>query len=120
MKNLLITLGILILMTMGMVYDQDLLYLAQQQRNLKWIAHEMADAAAAHLSQSELEEVQAWDAAERAVEDILRKNTSEDTVWYMEKRGNTVVVKVSRGPAAMCLPFPDKSISLSYCAEEKI
>ena len=120
MKNLLITMGIVILMAMGITYDQDLMYLAQQQRHLKWIAHEMADAAAAVLSRDEFEEIQVWDAAERAAEAILRKNTSEDTVWYMEKRDNTVVVKVSRGPVSMRLPFLDSTISLSYCAEENI
>ena len=109
MKNLMITLGLLMLMTMGMFYDADCMELVQTQRQLKWICAEMAEAAAAVW-----EEQRSWAAAEEAAAEILRRNCGKEAVWKLEKQGNLIVVNVDLGMADMQLDFLDNTVNVSY------
>ncbi len=119
MKNLIITMGILSLMTMGILYETDSLHLIIRQRQISWICAEMAEAASYAFGEGKSQEE-----AEQAAEEILRRNTGEETaekiVWNLEKEGNTVTVKVTAPPPDFALAFLDDSICLSACSEKAV
>ena len=138
MKNLIITMGILLLMTMGTLYDGDCAQVMCSQRKLRGVCEEMAEAGVIALEtashqenldvqengnyreEKPMERIVSLEAAENAAEEILRRNREEDAVWELEKEGNTVIVKVDAGPAQLRLPFLDRRIHLSYTAEKTV
>ena len=137
MKNLIITMGILLLMTMGTLYDGDCAQVMCSQRKLRWVCEEMAEAVVIALEtashqedldvqengnyreEKPMERIVSLEAAEAAAEEILRRNREEDAVWELKKEGNTVIVKVDTGPAQLRLPFLDGRIHLSHTVEKQ-
>ena len=115
MKNLILTMGILLLMTTGMVYDQDCRRLTETERRLKWVCEEAAYGAAVNLWR----ERKSLQEAEAAAEEILRRNLDLDenmepnahTVfcgpvrWEMEMDRGIVVIRADMGEADFHLPF---------------
>lgn len=115
MKNLILTVGIVLLMVTGMVYDQDCQRLMAAERRLKWICEEAAYAAAVCLWRQDGSQEE----AEQAVEWILRRNLDLNqsmepktyspfqgpVSWEMEMEEGCVKIQVSCGDAAMQLSF---------------
>ena len=117
MKNLILTMGIILLMTMGLVYDADCMQVTRQLRYLEWVCEEMADAAEFCVR------TQHWDMAESMAEDVFEKNKTEymrNAVWNLEKEGSMLTVKVTAGPISLRLPFLDNQFCLSHQAERNL
>ena len=97
---------------MNLLYEMDCLHLILQDRQVKWICGEMADAALISL-----ENGSTWGEAEGSAEETLRRNTEgvceEKTVWNMKKMGRLIQVKVTAQPSGFSLPFLDSHIHLS-------
>ena len=74
MKNLIITTGILLLMIMGILYDQDCTEVIRMERRLAWTCEEMAAGAAAVLQEKGGTETEAKSVAA----EILRRNLHLD------------------------------------------
>ena len=114
MKNMILTLGILLLMTMGMMYDADCMAVTGQIRHLRWVCEEMADAAAYCA------ETGKWQMAEKMAEEVLLKNMGSDSaelVWNLTCEGNTIRVKVRGQSVFLHLPLPERTMELSYETE---
>ena len=100
MKNLILTMGILLLMITGMIYDQDCRNLIDTERRLRWVCEEAAYGAAVKLWR----EGKSMQEAEAAAEEILRRNL--DTVqWKMEMKDGIVEIRADLGEADFHLPF---------------
>lgn len=100
------------LMSMNLLYEMDSFHLILQDRQVKWICGEMADAALISL-----ENGSTWGGAGNLAEEILLRNTEgkneEKTVWNMKKMGRLIQVKVTAQPSGFSLPFLDSHIHLS-------
>lgn len=103
MKNLIITMGILSLMSMGVQYETDSIRFLLYQRHAVQICREMAEAAAYTF-----DETDSWSAAEAAAEKILLLNMKAEsagkTVWNLRKEGNTIYAEIR-------VPSPEFSLS---------
>ena len=73
MKNLILTMGILLLMITGMIYDQDCRNLIDTERRLRWVCEEAAYGAAVKLWR----EGKSMQEAEAAAEEILQRNLGD-------------------------------------------
>lgn len=89
MKNLIITLGLILLMTMGIIHDADSLHVAKSRQELKILCRGIAETAC-----TVLEEGGSPEQAKKAAADILQGKLEPETVWEMKIQGNTVTVKV--------------------------
>ncbi|MCI8608532.1 MAG: hypothetical protein HFE73_02715 [Firmicutes bacterium] len=69
MKNLIITVGMMLLMMMGLMYDQDCIEVIRIERRMGWVCEEMAAGAA--ICQEQGESVKE---AKNIAEDILQRN----------------------------------------------
>ena len=117
MKNLILTMALLLLMNMGMLYDADCISVSGQFRHLKWVCEEMQDAVVCCAEKG------TWQEAATFAEEILRKNMGEESgslVWNVARRNNTIAVKVSGKPVFLHLPLPDRCMKLSYETETEI
>ncbi|MGN1144051.1 MAG: hypothetical protein ACI4SU_05755 [Anaerovoracaceae bacterium] len=100
MKNLILTMGILLLMITGMIYDQDCRCLIETERRLKWVCEEAAYGAAVKLWR----EGKSMQEAEAAAEEILQRNL-DPVQWEIEMKDGVVEIRVDLGEADLRLPF---------------
>lgn len=117
MKNLILTLGIVLLMTMGMYYDVDSTTVICERRQLKWVCEEMADAAVWCAEKGR------WNEAESLAEEILRRNmgdSASELAWNLTRKGNTIRVKVEGKTVLLNLPLPAENIVLAYETEQQL
>ena len=108
MKNLIITLGLILLMSLGKVHDGDSIQIMRARMKLSWICEEMTDAAAAVLKRGGSRED-----AEACAEEILLRNSGNGMEWELEIMGNTIHVKVRTGE----LPLQGKNLELPLYVE---
>ena len=89
---------------MNLLYEMDCLHLILQDRQVKWICGEMADAA-----RISLENGSTWGEAGNLAEEILLRNTEgkneEKTVWNMKKMGSLIQVMSLRSHLASLSHF---------------
>ena len=100
MKNLILTMGILLLMITGMIYDQDCRNLIETERRMRWVCEEAAYGAAVKLWR----EGKSMQEAEAAAEEILRRNL-DPVKWNIEMEDGFVEIRVDLGEADFHLPF---------------
>ena len=100
MKNLILTMGILLLMITGMIYDQDCRNLIDTERRLRWVCEEAAYGAAVKLWR----EGKSMQEAEAAAEEILQRNL-DPVQWEMEMKDGIVEIRADLGEADFHLPF---------------
>ena len=86
---MIIAMGLILLMTMGIIHDNETFHVMRERHVLRNVCGEMADAAAFSLMNGETAEQ-----AEKMAADILRKNPEVEAVWEMKVVGNTITVKV--------------------------
>ena len=125
MKNLILTMGILLLMITGMIYDQDCRNLIMAERRLKWTCEEAAYGAAVKLWR----EGKSLQEAESAAEEILRRNLDPDesmeagrrqifhglVQWEMKMEYGFVEIRADLGEAEIHLPFLRGLVRIERC-----
>ena len=109
MKNLIITLGLILLMSLGMLHDGDCTHIMRTRIKLHGICDEMADAAAAVLERGGSPEE-----AEAYAEEILLKNSENRMEWELEIMGNTIIVKVRSGELFLRGAAPEEPLYIEY------
>ena len=115
MKNLIITLGLVLLMTMGILHDADSAAVLIAYRSTNRICGEMADAAEICMEQGGT-----LDAAESAAWEVLQKSEEENLVWELSLSGNTIHVKVKNRDIALRLPLVRQGIQIVIDEEREI
>ena len=115
MKNLIITMGLILLMTMGMIHDGDSAAVLLAHRSTVRLCSEMADAAAISMEKGGSREE-----AETAIVGVLQKNGEENLVWEMNMSGNTIHVKVENRNVSLRIPFISQEIRVVIEEERKI
>ena len=115
MKNLIITLGLILLMCLGILHDGDSMHMMRTRMKLHGICDEMADAAAAVLEKggSPVE-------AEANAEEILRRNSGKGMEWELEIMGNTITVKVRIGELPLRGADPEEPLYMGYQTSRRI
>ena len=108
MKNLIITLGLILLMTMGIIHDTDSLHAMKNRQELKILCSGIAEAAC-----TVLEAGGSPGEAKKAAADILEGKSEPETVWEMDIQGNTVTVKVQNRQGNLQKTF----LAVSYPTE---
>ena len=86
---MIITMGLILLMTMGIIHDNETLHIMRDRQVLRNVCGEMADAAAFSMKKGETAEE-----AEKLAADVLQENPGLEAVWEMKAVGNTITVKV--------------------------
>lgn len=108
MKNLIVTLGMILLMSLGLLHDGDSMHMMRMHQEQRRICSAMADAAAAVLENGgTLEE------AERSAGYILSGNSDDVSEWELEVVGNTIIVKVRNGDISLQGPAPEEPLNLT-------
>ena len=136
MKNLIVTVGILLLMTTGMLYELDCRDLMLCERRVKWACEDAAYAAAAVMDTEEQngqpDEETVLTQAEGAAEESLRRNLKldesmhpleEDTFfqgpvrWRLNYDGYSIAVTADCGAGNPRLDFLKEIIHIKseYC-----
>ena len=109
MKNLIITLGLILLMSLGILHDGDSMHVMRTRIKLHRICDEMADAAAAVLKRGGSPEE-----AEAYAEEILLRNSGNGMEWELEIMGNTIKVKVRTGELPLRGAVPEPPLHIEY------
>ena len=115
MKNLIITLGLILLMTLGILHDGDSMHIMRTRMKLHEICDEMADAAA-----SVLERGGSPEEAETYAEEILLRNSGNGMEWELEIMGNTITVKARTSELPRRGAVPEQSMYIEYQAKRSI
>ena len=109
MKNLIITLGLILLMSQGILHDGDSMHVMRTRMKLHRICDEMADAVAAVLERGG-----SPDEAEAYAEEILLRNSGTGMEWELEIMGNTIKVKVRTGELPLRGAAPEQPLYIEY------
>ena len=115
MKNLIITLGLILLMSLGILHDGDSMHIMRTRMKLHGICDEMADAAA-----NVLERGGSPEEAEKYAEEILLRNSGSVIEWELEIMGNTIIVKVRTGELPLRGTAPEQPLYVEYQTSENI
>ncbi len=115
MKNLIITLGLILLMIQGMIHDGDSMTIMKKHLQLRSLCCEMADAAA-----SVMESGGSPEAAKNYAEEILQRNSENEMEWEIEIMDNTITVKVRTGEIYLQSPGQDRPLHLTYQIERNL
>ena len=115
MKNLIITLGLILLMSQGILHDGDSMHVMRTRMKLHRICDEMADAAAAVLERGGTS-----DEAEAYAEEILLRNSGNGMEWELEIMGNTITVKARTSELPRRGAVPEQSMYIEYQAKRSI
>lgn len=115
MKNLTVTLGLILLMSMGILHDADSLHVMRTHLQLRSICSEMAAGAADILAGGgNLEDAEAYAA------DILQRNREGSMEWELEIVGNTITVKVRTDEMSLTGPASGSPLHLTYQITRKL